>query len=472
MLLPALLQIPIAIADPCTFASASGAWRLEIDPDDRYGSSGAVYRMLHVDELVWSGRLPWAFHHAAISERGLVLGASTTADPVRHVSEIVAVSVDPAGAARVRATKTRYSPGPDTGMLPDVAGLRIVGEPGVFRLDLADGRRETAWSFELASGALVSSAASVSERWNAQDWPVVPVAPRRARARAENHCVRPMDVEPVELVRLGELAHSIAPITFQASIASARDGSFAVLDLDTGRFTAYDAEGARTGERASLGSRFHPWGRTDALGVGRWRVQGDLDLVLDREGAEETRCELGRGSTPRYHVIPTGVLAGASWCCEYGGLVLLDGAGATLARADHRADRRWFGRVLDVAFDSDGGLLVLEDRSGDGDGGTSALDVHSPTGELLATWELASDWRSLPATRARPWGSTVVVSGYGLEPLLLNRATGCARRIRLASTDGDGRPIDALPACDGTELWIFRARTGSVERFALPRELR
>lgn len=62
------------IAQPATYASMDGAYRLRVVPEDRRGNGGALYELSHGGEVVWSDRREYTLRAVEVTTEGNAVG--------------------------------------------------------------------------------------------------------------------------------------------------------------------------------------------------------------------------------------------------------------------------------------------------------------------------------------------------------------------------------------------------------------
>lgn len=171
MLLAALFlaQTLSGALDPAEFRSSSGNWRLEVDPTERYGAGAADYRCWSEAGLAWSSRLPFTLHSACVTDAGIIVGCASTRGRRAWDGDLLAIVIEPDGSARVvaktelnspRAPHGSPSPGVDGPRLTQVSADGLRGSARIFLTDAKAKLGESVWTIDIASAALVTTAAS------------------------------------------------------------------------------------------------------------------------------------------------------------------------------------------------------------------------------------------------------------------------------------------------------------------------
>lgn len=157
-----------AALDPREVHSPSDSWKLEIEPEDRYGRGAATYRLLTRTEAeleeqteqagwseAWSGTLPYTLRRAAVADDGTWLGFAQ-AGHLKGVP-LLAVIVSPTGEVVMEQVWDQRQWGPDGPGYPqgDDVFLRPARGQCVFMLEEHPNRGELWRVHDLATGHLV-----------------------------------------------------------------------------------------------------------------------------------------------------------------------------------------------------------------------------------------------------------------------------------------------------------------------------
>jgi hypothetical protein len=134
---------------PYEVRSPSGAWTLGVEPSNPSGKGAMRARILHGDEVRWSGDFPWTFEQAGISDDGACVGYSND-------SKLRIAVLDSAGVVRrehdmVHTAWVMHGPA-----LPSASGSVLVhpaADLALIRVHPADQSRPAPWyGFRLSTG--------------------------------------------------------------------------------------------------------------------------------------------------------------------------------------------------------------------------------------------------------------------------------------------------------------------------------
>ncbi|MET0553329.1 MAG: hypothetical protein ABW221_09845 [Vicinamibacteria bacterium] len=94
---------------PATYASASGAAVLAVDPSERYGRGGARYELTRDGRVLWAGERPFTLLDARVADDGTVAGYSydNGLQELGGPDALHLLVVDPAGGLRLDAARPR-----------------------------------------------------------------------------------------------------------------------------------------------------------------------------------------------------------------------------------------------------------------------------------------------------------------------------------------------------------------------------
>lgn len=276
------------------------------------------------------------------------------------------------------------------------------------------------------------------------------------------------DATRVELEHVGDIP--IAPVRYEVALAIGRDGSFAVLDSASRELRIHANDGHPIGIAADAVNEHGGWDRVDARRDGSWRVQGHSTArAFSADGFELERCDPERWSSSRELAIESGPASGWKWVRRYDMAELVAPTGDVVRTFARRQDRRWTGKLDDLALDDDGEAIVLEVRDWDDAPPRIALHVLSPLGEPLEQWDLPFESRELLFARVHSLGARVVYCGDSAGPLLVDRTNATCVRLVTPRYERAGIVIDCVPAREGTELWLLREHSDRIERYSTPR---
>jgi len=142
------------------YDSPSGAYRLRVDPGNRYGAGKAAYRLTKGGKEVWSGERPFTLWEAGVTDDGTVAGYAYSHgfDPIGNAGVLRVIILDPRGALIVDHV-TRRGEGPRMFHAPpNPVAEGVIVDPANDRLAVrvsgADAKRwgEMLWMYQLSTG--------------------------------------------------------------------------------------------------------------------------------------------------------------------------------------------------------------------------------------------------------------------------------------------------------------------------------
>jgi len=158
-------NLALAILDPEVYTSASGEFRLHVDPSTREGRGSAGYRLEHDGREVWSAELPFTLWEGVVADDGVAAGyayshgfdghSGVRGDLSHGVFRIVIL--DAGGALRLnQATERRMSRHPHGSDQPLARGVLLDPDTDRFVVRVNDEASgddgEEWWPFRLATG--------------------------------------------------------------------------------------------------------------------------------------------------------------------------------------------------------------------------------------------------------------------------------------------------------------------------------
>ena len=168
---------PTPVLNPKTYTSASGEYRLEVDPSTIYGQGKGRHVLIRGDKEVWARTLPFTLWDAAVTDDGVVAGYAYTNGPHDLVPEegrgnlhksawpgyFHTVIIEPSGELRLnqRTKRERCRFIDCDEAFPLVAGMFIDPGNDRFVLRMADpdlNRQQEKWKvLRLSDGKLLKS---------------------------------------------------------------------------------------------------------------------------------------------------------------------------------------------------------------------------------------------------------------------------------------------------------------------------
>jgi sugar lactone lactonase YvrE len=150
----------MAVLNPKEYASPSGAYRLRVDPGNRYGAGKATYGLTRQGKEIWSGERPFTLWEAGVTDDGTVAGYaySRGLEAIGDAGDMRVIILDPRGTVRAEhvarrgeGARTLHAP-PNPmaeGLILDSANDRLVVH--VYGA-AADRWRELLWVYRLSTG--------------------------------------------------------------------------------------------------------------------------------------------------------------------------------------------------------------------------------------------------------------------------------------------------------------------------------